>query len=62
MPFLNYLRDLKLAVADGLDDELEDYEIKEKVLPRFAHMADWAEFDLQFGRNLNKMYLELEDF
>jgi len=62
MPFLDYLRDLKSAVADGLDDELEDYEIKEKVLPRFAHMADWAEFDLQFGRNLNKMYLELEDF
>ena len=37
-------------------------EIKEKVLPRFAHMSDWAGFDVQFGRNLNKMYLELEDF
>ncbi len=62
MPYLNYLRDLRSAVADGLEQELEDYEIKEKVLTRFAYMADWAGFDAQFGRNLNKMYLELEDF
>ena len=62
MPYLNYLRDLRSVVSDGLEDELEDYEIKEKVLPQFTHMTDWAEFDAQFGLNLNKMYLELEDF
>ena len=62
MPYLGYLRDLESAVAEGQEEELEDYEIKEKVLPRFAHMSDWAGFDVQFGRNLNKMYLELEDF
>jgi len=30
-----------MDVAEGRDDELEDYEIKERVLPRFAYMADW---------------------
>ena len=62
MPYLTYLRDLESAVAEGLEQELEDYEIKEQVLPRFGSFAGWAEFDVQFGRNLNKMYLELEDF
>jgi glyoxylase-like metal-dependent hydrolase (beta-lactamase superfamily II) len=62
MPYLNYLRELESAVADGQEEELEDYEIKQKVLPQFARMADWAGFDVQFGPNLNKMYLELEDF
>lgn len=62
MPYLTYLRDLESAVAEGLEQELEDYEIKKQVLPRFEYMAEWAEFDAQFGRNVNKMYLELEDF
>jgi hypothetical protein len=25
-------------------------------------LSDWSEFDVQFGPNLNKMYLELEAF
>jgi hypothetical protein len=48
--------------VEGLEAELEDYEIKEKVLPQFAYIDNWSEFDLQFGPNLNKMYLELEVF
>ena len=35
---------------------------QEKVLPQFAYISDWSEFDVQFGPNLNKMYLELEAF
>jgi glyoxylase-like metal-dependent hydrolase (beta-lactamase superfamily II) len=62
MPYLNYLRQLEKVVAQGLEEELEDYEIKEKVLPQFAYISDWSEFDVQFGPNLNKMYLELEAF
>ena len=62
MPYLNYLRQLEKVVAEGLEEELEDYEIKEKVLPQFAYISDWSEFDVQFGPNLNKMYLELEAF
>jgi len=62
MPYLNYLRQLEKVVAEGLEAELEDYEIKEKVLPQFAYINSWSEFDMQFGRNLNKMYLELEAF
>jgi glyoxylase-like metal-dependent hydrolase (beta-lactamase superfamily II) len=62
MPYLDYLRELRSGVAEGMEAELEDYEIKQKILPRFAHMTDWAEFDSLFGRNVNKMFLELEAF
>jgi glyoxylase-like metal-dependent hydrolase (beta-lactamase superfamily II) len=62
MPYLDYLRALREAVAAGLDDELEDYEIKQRILPDFAYLADWSEFDSLFGRNVNKMFLELEAF
>jgi glyoxylase-like metal-dependent hydrolase (beta-lactamase superfamily II) len=62
MPYLNYLRKLEKVVEEGLEAELEDYEIKARVLPQFAYMKHWNEFDVQFGPNLNKMYLELEAF
>lgn len=62
MPYLDYLRKLREVVTAGQEAELEDYEIKQKVLPRFADLTDWSEFDSLFGRNLNKMYLELEAF
>ena len=62
MPYLNYLRELKTAVEEGLEAELEDYEIKANVLERFQYMNHWSEFNSLFGPNLNKMYLELEAF
>ena len=62
MPYLDYLRALREAVAAGLEDELEDYEIKQKILPDFVYLSDWSEFDSLFGRNVNKMFLELETF
>jgi glyoxylase-like metal-dependent hydrolase (beta-lactamase superfamily II) len=62
MPYLDYLRELEIVVAEGQEAELEDYEIKAKVLPQFAYISQWSEFDIQFGLNLNKMYLELEAF
>ena len=62
MPYLNYLKALEVVVAEGLEDELEDYEIKAKVLPQFEYISHWSEFDSQFGLNLNRMYLELEAF
>lgn len=62
MPFLNYLKQLKTVVEQGLEDELEDYEIKAQVLQQFEHVNHWNRFDVQFGPNLNKMYLELEAF
>ena len=62
LPYLEYLRTLEDAVREGRQDELEDYEIKQQALPRFANFSHWSEFDHQFGRNLNKMFLELEAF
>ncbi len=62
MPYLNYLNLLKKVVEEGQEAELEDYEIKAQTLSQFEHMSHWSEFDTMFGRNLNKMYLELEAF
>ena len=62
MPYLNYLKALEVAVTAGLEDELEDYEIKARVLSDFENFSHWSEFNSQFGPNLNKMYLELEAF
>jgi glyoxylase-like metal-dependent hydrolase (beta-lactamase superfamily II) len=62
MPYLNYLKQLKMVVARGQEAELEYYEIKAQVLPQFEHMNHWHNFDRLFGPNLNKMFLELEAF
>ena len=62
MPFLNYLKQLKTVVEQGMEDDLEDYEIKARVLQQFDYVSHWNDFDVQFGPHLNKMYLELEAF
>lgn len=61
-PYLNYLKKLKLVVEQGLEDELEDYEIKQASIEKFSDIKGWVAFDERFGVNLNKMYLELEAF
>jgi glyoxylase-like metal-dependent hydrolase (beta-lactamase superfamily II) len=59
-PFLSYLAKLKTLVEAGMEDDLEDYEIKEKLLNQFPEVQNWIGFEEQFGVNINKMYLELE--
>ena len=61
-PFLNYLQKLKMVVEQGLEDDLEDYEIKQSSIEEFSEVKDWFGFEERFGVNLNKMYLELEAF
>lgn len=61
-PYLDYLLKLESVVVQGQEDELEDYEIKAATLDQFENWNSWVGFERQFGPNLNKMFLELEDF
>ena len=60
-PFLEYLKKVQAVVQLGFDDELQDFEIKEKVLNQFSDYQSWHGFDTNFGKHINKMYLEIEN-
>ena len=60
-PYLSYLRKLNSKVAAGYEEGLADYEIKELVAADFDEMSSWSGFDEQFGPNINKMFLEIEE-
>lgn len=57
IPYLNYLKAPEVVVAEGLEAEPGDYEIKANVLQQLEYISHSSEFDSQFGLNLNKMYL-----
>ena len=59
-PFLDYLIKVQEAVQQGFDDEMQDFEIKEKVIGQFSDYQSWAGFDENFGKHIISMYLEVE--
>ncbi len=59
-PFYDYLIKVRDAVQAGFDDELEDFEIKEKVISQFDDYKNWHGFDTNFGKHINSMFLEIE--
>jgi glyoxylase-like metal-dependent hydrolase (beta-lactamase superfamily II) len=60
LPYLDYLTKLNKYVAEGLDNDMLDYEIKEAILDEFTDQKSWVSFNELFGVNVNKMYLEIE--
>jgi len=58
--FLDYLLRVKEVVQAGFDDDLQDFEIKEKVIGQFSDYSSWHGFDTNFGKHINSMYLEIE--
>ncbi len=60
-PFMDYLTDLVAAVKLGYEEGLADYEIKKNIQIDFESYRDWVGFEEQFGKHVNKMYLEIED-
>ncbi len=60
-PFLTYLQRLQKAVKAGYANDLQDFEIKPKILAQFDAWQDWNGFEEQFGKHVNKMYLEIEE-
>ena len=59
-PFLDYLMNIKTVVQDGFDNDLQDFEIKEKVIAQFKDYQSWEGFETNFGKHINSMFLEIE--
>ena len=57
-------RDYLQAVYDGVkgyfEDDLSDFEIKPKLLPKLARWKDWTDFDSLVGSHISLAYLEVE--
>jgi glyoxylase-like metal-dependent hydrolase (beta-lactamase superfamily II) len=60
-PFLNYLLTLQKVVKKGYEAELEDYEIRPKVLSALEKYKKWSGFESNLGAQINKIYLEIEN-
>ena len=61
IPYLEYLYLLREVVEAGIEEELQGYEIKQANLQRFDAYSDWAGFDVQLGKHIDKMFLEIEE-
>jgi len=59
-PFLNYMKLLKKGGEMALEDDLEAYEVKPKVVKMMKDYQSWDAFDGQMGKHLQKMVSELE--
>ncbi len=59
-PFLDYLLRVQEVVQAGFDDDMQDFEIKDKVIGDFADYSSCHGFDIYFGNHINSMYLEIE--
>ncbi len=59
-PYLEYLQKLKKEVKVSYDNDIEDFEIKEKIMSEFSNYSKWHGFDKNFGKHINKLYLETE--
>ncbi len=60
-PFLTYLEKLRVGVTKGYRAEKPDYKIRNDIIGDFAAYKDWAGFDGNFGKHVNKIYLEIEE-
>ncbi len=57
-------RDYLVALYDGVksyyEEDLSDFEIKPKLLPKLAHWKDWTDFDSLLGSHISVAYLQVE--
>ncbi|MCF6198203.1 MAG: MBL fold metallo-hydrolase [Hyphomicrobiaceae bacterium] len=60
-PFLTYLEKMRVSVTKGYRAEKPDYKIRNDIIGEFAAYKDWAGFDSNFGKHVNKIYLEIEE-
>ncbi len=60
-PYLNYLKTLVAEVKKGYDDDLLDYEIKPILRAKLVRYQDWFGFEEALGKDINKVYLEIEE-
>jgi len=59
-PYIKYMKLLKEGAKEALEEDMEAYEIKPKVVEKMKDFQKWDAFDHQMGKHLQKMLEELE--
>ena len=60
-PYLNYLKIVKEEVTKAYEDELQAYEVKDKVLEKLVAYKDWDAIGHVLGKHMDKAYGEIEE-
>ncbi len=60
-PFLNYIKIIVEEAGKAYEEDVETYEIKDRVVERLKDYQDWDAFDNQMGKHLMKAYSEWEE-
>ena len=58
--YRDYLQTVYQGVKSYFEDDLSDYEIKPRLLPKLARWRDWTDFDSLVGSHISLAYLEVE--
>ncbi len=58
--YRDYLQAVYQGVKSYFEDDLSDYEIKPRLLPKLARWKDWTDFDSLVGSHISLAYLEVE--
>ncbi len=59
-PFLNYVKIVVEEAGKAYEEDVETYEIKDRVVARLKDYVSWDAFDSQMGKHLMKAYSEWE--
>ena len=54
------VKQLKVLVQQGYDQEEDDFEIQQNIKKDFTKYQNWAGFNFMFGKHVGKMYQEIE--
>jgi glyoxylase-like metal-dependent hydrolase (beta-lactamase superfamily II) len=60
-PFLNYVKIVVEEAGKAYEEDVETYEIKDRVVKRLKEYQSWDAFDDQMGKHLMKAYTEWEE-
>ena len=59
-PYLNYLKIVKEEVSKAYEDDMQAYEVKDKLLKRLEAYKDWDAIGHVLGKHMSKVYSEME--
>ena len=59
-PFIKYMKLLEEGAKEALEEDMEAYEIKPKVVEKMKDFQEWDAFEGQMGKHLQKMVEEVE--
>ena len=59
-PYLNYLKIVKEEVAKAYEDDMQAYEVKDKIVERLEAYKEWDAIGHVLGKHMSKVYGEIE--